>query len=61
MRRAHLQEEERGEGDVPREEVWRVDEAERALAREELPFDIEAVYELRSGVGPAEEGMESVI
>ena len=46
---AHVQKQERGDGDVPREEEGDVHEAERALAQEELPLEVPGVHE----VGPA--------
>lgn len=46
---AHVQKQERGDGDVPREEEGDVHEAERTLAQEELPLEMPGVHE----VGPA--------
>ncbi len=40
----HLQEQKHGEGDVPREKVQPLDEAERTPARDELPLNVQVVH-----------------
>ena len=45
----YVQKQERGEGDVPREEEGNMHEAERAFALDELPLGIPGVHEM----GPA--------